>query len=96
MRKQEALDILKRYKEQHDAEFGIIALGLFGSVVRDEANAKSDVDVVIKTSKPSLYALVHIKAALEDLFHTHVDIIRYREKMNPYLKKNIEQEAVYV
>ena len=30
------------------------------------------------------------------VFQRHVDIIQYREKMNPFLKKRIDQEAVYV
>jgi len=25
-----------------------------------------------------------------------VDVLQYREKMNPYLKRHIEQETVYV
>ena len=96
MRREKAIAILKTYKEQYATTYGITALGLFGSVARDEANAQSDVDVVVQTDKASLYTLVHIKNALEALFHSPVDIIRYRETMNPYLKNNIEQEAVYV
>ena len=36
------------------------------------------------------------QADLEENFQRHVDIVRYRDKMNPFLKKRIENEAVYV
>ena len=33
---------------------------------------------------------------LEDDYKTKVDIVHYREKMNAFLKKRVDQEAVYV
>ena len=41
-------------------------------------------------------SLVGIKQDLEEVFKRHVDIVRYRDKMNPFLRKRIEKEAVYV
>ena len=96
MEKQKALEILRRYKNEHSDEYGILKIGIFGSVARDEATENSDVDIVVETETPNLFNLVHIKESLEALYHTHVDIVRYRETMNPYLKKYIEQEAIYV
>jgi len=40
--------------------------------------------------------LVHIKDELSTLFSKSVDIVRVREKMNPYLKNRISKEAIYV
>jgi predicted nucleotidyltransferase len=37
-----------------------------------------------------------MKEQLETLLNAHVDIIRKRQNMNPFLKKRIEQDAVYV
>ena len=34
-----------------------------------------------------MFMLVHIKEELQNLFHKNVDIVRLRERMNPYLKK---------
>ncbi len=45
---------------------------------------------------PDAFALVHIKEDIETLIHKHVDIVRVREKMNPYLKSRLEKEALYV
>jgi predicted nucleotidyltransferase len=54
------------------------------------------VDVVVELGQPDLLSLVGIKQELEELLHRPVDVVRYRERMNAYLKRRIEQEAVYV
>jgi hypothetical protein len=56
----------------------------------------SDIDIVIETLEPDLFKIIHIKEELEEIFHRSVDIVRKREKMNPYLKKRIEKDAIYV
>jgi len=92
----EVLGILKKRKSEFKAAYGVTAIGLFGSLARGEATPDSDVDVVVKMSKPDLFYMVHIKEELEDDYKTKVDIVHYREKMNAFLKKRIDQEAVYV
>lgn len=92
----EVLDVLKKRKPEFEAAYGVTAIGVFGSLARGQATLDSDVDVVIKMSKPDLFHMVHIKDELENDYKTHVDIIHYREKMNAFLKKRIDQEAVYV
>lgn len=96
MQKDQALAILKDFKNNFSDQFGILRIGLFGSTVRNEATPNSDIDVVMETKTPNMFAIVHAKNTLEELFHTHVDIVRYREKMNPYLKNSIDTEAVFV
>jgi len=90
------LGILKKRKAEFEAAYGVTAIGIFGSLARGEARTGSDVDVVVKMTKPDLFFMVHIKEELEDDYKTKVDIVHYREKMNAFLKKRIDQEAVYV
>ena len=47
MGKQEILTILGEYKRQSAKEYGIVSLGVFGSVARGEADHASDVDLVV-------------------------------------------------
>ena len=42
------------------------------------------------------FSLVHIKEDIEGLTGKQVDIVRMREKMNPFLKERIEKEGRYV
>lgn len=90
------LGILKKRKAEFEAAYGVTAIGIFGSLARGETRTGSDVDVVVKMTKPDLFFMVHIKEELEDDYKTKVDIVHYREKMNAFLKKRIDQEAVYV
>jgi len=92
----EILKILGAFKKNCAQQYGIISLGLFGSTVRDENQADSDVDIVIKLKKQDLFNMIGIKQDLEEILGTNVDVISYREKMNAFLKNRIDKEAIYV
>lgn len=92
----QVLDILRKMKPVLQERYGVTNLGIFGSVARDEATERSDVDVVFEIEQPNLFTSVNIKEDLEAELNIPVDLIRYRERMNRYLKARIEREAVYV
>ena len=92
----EILKMLRAFKENCAEQYGIISLGLFGSAARDESQADSDVDIVIKLKKQDMFNIIGIKQDLEETLHTNVDVISYREKMNTFLKNRIDKEAIYV
>jgi len=94
--KDEILEVLRRFKENNADKYKIDSLGLFGSSARDKRNKNSDIDVVVVLSKVDAFNFIGIKQDLEEQFRCHVDIVRYREKMNQFLRKKIEREAVYV
>lgn len=96
LQRYEVLEVLKRHKPLFAEQYGVTDLGLFGSVARGEAAPDSDLDIVIRMKEPRLFYMVHIKETLEEVFQRPVDIIQYREKMNPFLKKRIDRDAVYV
>ncbi len=82
-------------KPDLERRFGVSQVGLFGSAARDQIRDDSDIDVVVKMALPDLFFLVHIKEELEESLGRPVDIVQYRERMNAYLKKHIDKEAVY-
>ncbi|WP_415396109.1 nucleotidyltransferase family protein [Sulfurimonas sp. CS5] len=92
----EILNILKNYKKNNINKYDIVELGLFGSVARNQASSNSDVDICIKTKTPDMFVLVHIKEELQKLLSNSIDIVRIRDRMNPYLKSRIDKEAIYV
>ncbi len=96
MRREELLRILAQFCAARRGEFGIVRLGVFGSAARDELAELSDVDIVVELAQPDLLHMVGIKQELEALLQRPVDVVRYRERMNPFLKKRIDAEAVYV
>lgn len=95
MGKQDILEILRRYKKEVANEYKILKIGLFGSISRGEANDESDVDIVICVSEPDFFMLAGIKNDLEDRLEKTVDIVTYTDSMNAFLKKRIDNEAVY-
>lgn len=96
MERKLAINILETFKNKNKDKYGIKAIGLFGSVARNEAKDSSDVDICIKTTKADMFTMVHIKEELEELMSSHIDIVRVRDKMNPFLKNRIEKEAIYI
>lgn len=92
----EIINVLKEFKDKNSEKYGILELGLFGSTARGNSVETSDVDIFLKTKTPDPFLITHIKEDLESQLHKHVDIVRLRDKMNPYLKKQIERDAVYV
>ena len=71
-------------------------IGIFGSFARDEATDASDVDVVVVLQIPDPYRMVHLKEELEQALGRPVDLLRYRQSMNQFLKERIDQEGLYV
>ena len=96
MNRDNILTILRDFKQNNAEKYGILELGIFGSVARDTAGEESDIDICIKTRTPDPYVLVHIKEDLEQCVRKHVDIVRVREKMNPLFKARIEKDCIYV
>lgn len=96
MDRSEALQILKSYKEQNQGTYNIYKLGLFGSLARNESSELSDIDIVVELKEPKMFDLIGIKQDLEEKTKKHIDIVIYRDRMNPFLKKRIEKEAIYV
>ena len=95
MIKRDIIQTLSRFKNENQNKYGIRSIGIFGSAARDSLREQSDIDVVVKLDDPDLFNLIGIKQDLEERFHCTVDVIRYRNGMNRFLKHRIDQEAVY-
>ncbi len=96
MEMNEIIRTLGSFVEMNKDRYSIIRIGIFGSAARDNMNDQSDIDVVVELGKPDLFYLIGIKQDLEEKFHRSVDIVRYRDRMNAFLKKRIDNEAIYV
>ena len=93
---QEIIRLLKDFKAAHAGQYGILRMGIFGSVAREEQTKDSDVDIYYEGELSGLFALSHLKHELENLLGCKVDIVRLRDRMNGLLRKRIEREGVYV
>jgi hypothetical protein len=95
MDKTEVLHILREYMRENAAELGICGIGVFGSTARDEASESSDIDVVVDIDPPRFLTLARIQRDLEHRFGKRIDLIRRRKDMNSFLRRCMEEDAVY-
>ncbi len=85
---------LSHYKKMHADQYGIEQIGLFGSYARSEASDLSDVDVFVSLRHASLFLLSRIRIELEEMLGVPVDLVQLRDRMNPTLKRHIEEDAI--
>ena len=79
--------------------YGVAELALFGSVLRDDFRADSDVDVLVSfgsEAHPSLLELVELREDLKDLFGREVDLVERDGLRNPFRRRAILSTAEVV
>jgi len=96
MEQQAVLQILKQKKAEMAERFGVQSLSLFGSVARDEATAKSDVDLLVEFNRPvGYFGLFALQDYLEQLLECPVDL-GTQESLKPYIRERIKGELLLV
>ncbi|MDO9128364.1 MAG: nucleotidyltransferase family protein [Anaerolineales bacterium] len=74
----------------------VVEFGLFGSALRDDFNAGSDIDVLVTfapEAQVSLFDLAQMQIELESLFGRPVDILEKDALRNPFRKREILKTA---
>jgi hypothetical protein len=98
MNKQDILNYLQSQQDKYNKKFGIKFIGLFGSFARDEANDKSDIDILYEIEKDkrfSMFSYLKLINELENNFHKKVDLVR-KTSLKPQIKNYIYQDLAYV
>ena len=68
---------------QHDVAW----LGVFGSVARGEASEKSDIDLLVRFSKPiSLLSHIAVEDRLAEALGRKIDLVT-EEALSPYIRE---------
>ena len=92
----EIISTLKQLKPELQEKFGVTKLALFGSYARDEATEDSDIDIVIiEMTRKNGFLIAKAKRFISDKLQKKVDIGLY-SAINPYVKKCIEKDMIYV
>jgi predicted nucleotidyltransferase/ribosomal protein S18 acetylase RimI-like enzyme len=93
--KQKALDILMESRDELLA-MGVKSLGLFGSVARDEAVAKSDVDVLVDLgASHGFFSYAKIMEFLEERLKRNVDLAT-PGAIRPEIASGIERDLIRI
>jgi predicted nucleotidyltransferase len=73
---------------------GVVSIGVFGSVARNEATPLSDVDLVVRLRQNTFDSYMDVKEFVERLFNRRVDLV-LESSIKPLLRPRIEKEAVH-
>ena len=85
--------VLEPYQEKI-RELGVRQLGLFGSCAWGESKETSDLDFLVELEHETFDSYMNIKALLEDLFETEVDLVLV-DGIKPRLRDRILGEAIH-
>jgi hypothetical protein len=94
-----SIDVPKEAIAEFCRRWKVAELALFGSVLRDDFRADSDVDVLISfgpEAHPSLLELVELREDLKDLFGRKVDLVERAGLRNPFRRRAILSTAEVV
>ena len=83
---------IKKFCREHH----VIKFSLFGSVLTDRFNKKSDVDVLVEFHPdhiPSFFGLADMQFELEDFFNRSVDL-RTPNDLSIYFRENVISNAL--
>ena len=72
----EYLTKIRQFKQQFAEKYGIISIGIFGSVARGEQHEESDLDVFVELKDPDPFIMFDIKEELERICNCKIDLLR--------------------
>lgn len=89
------VQILKDLKPEIADKYHVSSIGLFGSIVRDDFNAESDVDIIVDFSQPVGIEFIDLANLIEDRIGKPVDLVS-RNGVKPRYYQEIAAEILYV
>ena len=93
LKRDDVLRLLNTYKSSLK-EFKVKSLSIFGSVARDEANAESDVDLLVEFEQTvGLFTFVRLQQYLETILGCKVDL-GTPDSLKENLREVVLQEAI--
>jgi predicted nucleotidyltransferase len=88
--------ILRRAMPELRQQFGVRALGVFGSYVRGDQRVGSDLDVLVEFDRPiSLLDFVDLETRISELLGVKVDLVM-KSALKPNIGRRILGEVVLI
>jgi predicted nucleotidyltransferase len=96
MNSEQALGVLRQHADELRAR-GVRRAALFGSLARGEADADSDIDIMIELDPArhmDVFRYAGLKNYINDLFGRPVDVVD-REGLKPHVRGPAIADAIY-
>jgi len=89
------LRLLKAEKTFLRNEFGVINIGLFGSYVKGNQRADSDIDLLVELREPRFDWIAGLQMYLEKRLDKKIELVRKSDNVNRRLTQRIANEVIY-
>jgi len=76
-------------------EFGVINIGLFGSYVKGNQRADSDIDLLVELREPRFDWIAGLQMYLEKRLDKKIELVRKSDNVNRRLTQRIANEVIY-
>lgn len=89
----EIKELLQKNKVELMKRYNLRSIALFGSITRNEATEKSDVDILVDFEKPIGLEFVMLADELENILGVKVDLVTpnaLKPKMFEYIKQDLQ------
>jgi len=87
--------ILTQLKPELTDKYHVSSIGLFGSIVRDDFNSNSDIDIIVDFSKPIGIEFIDLAEFIERKLKKSVDLVSKNGVKQKYFR-TFESEIIYV
>jgi len=95
MEQNKMIETIASRKRELDS-FGVKSLAIFGSVARNEATPKSDIDILVEFhGRATFKQYMRLKFFLEELLGCSVDLVTPKS-IKPRMRPYVEKEALHV
>ena len=91
----EYLTKIRQFKQQFAEKYGIISIGIFGSVARGEQHEESDLDVFVELKDPDPFIMFDIKEELERICNCKIALLRLRKNLRSLISQRIARDGIY-
>ncbi len=88
----EIKELLQKNKINLMLKYNLKSIALFGSITRNEATEKSDIDILVDFEKPIGLEFVVLADELEEILGVKVDLVTpnaIKPKMFDYIKRDL-------
>jgi len=94
--REKILSELKSLKKDLEILYGIEKIAVFGSVARGDYTSDSDIDIVIlQMRRKNGFMIAKARRFLTEKLNRKVDLGLY-DSMNPFIKRIIKKDMIYV
>lgn len=86
--------LLRERREELARDYGVSALGVFGSCARDDASDNSDIDILVEFGRPvGFFKFLELEEKLSDWLGAKVDLVT-KAALKPHIGRKILDEVV--